>query len=304
MIKRILEISSEPFHVAVHLDQLILRPRGPGAEPRASVPCEDVGLLIVDHPAVTFTHQALTRLLQAGAAVVLCGPNHLPSGILLPVSSNTEVVSRLQVQIDASRPVKKRLWRQIVRAKIRNQANNLPSGHPARLRLMEMIPQVRSGDPHNFEAQAARFYWEAWRTNTAFRRDPDGDDSINALLNYGYAIVRAAVARALVSAGLHPALGLQHSNRSNAFCLADDLMEPMRPWVDCIVARIARDKTPCINPESKRALLGLLHQTARSGGTAGPLMVALHRTCASLVRCLCGEEKKLLLPRLAPEPQP
>jgi CRISPR-associated protein Cas1 len=304
MIKRILEISSEPLHVAVLQDQLVLRPRQRDAEPRATVPCEDVGLLIIDHPAVTFTHQALTRLVQAGAAVVLCGPDHLPCGVLLPVSTNTEVVSRLRTQIDASRPVNKRLWKQIVRAKIRNQADNLPAEHPARLRLREMIPQVRSGDPQNFEAQAARFYWQAWRADPEFRRDPDAPDPINGLLNYGYAIVRAAVARALVSAGLHPALGLQHSHRSNPFCLADDLMEPMRPWVDRIVARLALAGDPVINPESKRALLGLLHQPVRCGNAAGPLMVALHRTCASLVRCLAGEEKKLLLPRLLTDPPP
>lgn len=304
MIKRILEISSEPLHVAVHLDQLVLRPRGKGAEPRAKIPCEDVGILVVDHYAATFSHQALTRLLDAGAAVVLCGPNHLPSGILLPVSTNTEVVSRLQIQIDASRPVKKRLWKQIVRAKIRNQAQNLPADHPAHIRMLEMVKQVRSGDPENLEGQAARYYWEAWRQDPGFRRDPDGADSVNGLLNYGYAILRAAVARALVGAGLHLALGLKHSHRSNSFCLADDLMEPMRPWVDCIVADLARSDIPTIGPKAKRALLGLLHRTARSGGTTGPLMIALHRSCASLVRCLTGEEKKLLLPRLVTEPQP
>jgi CRISPR-associated protein Cas1 len=275
----------------------------PDAEPRASIPCEDIGILVVDQPAVTFTHQALTRVLQAGATVVLCGPNHLPVGILLPLSDHTEVVSRLQVQINAGRAVNKRLWKQLVRAKIRNQANNLPNDHPARTRLLNMIPQVRSGDPTNFEAQAARFYWEAWRNDPAFRRRPEADDPINSLLNYGYAILRAAVARALVSAGLHPALGLQHCNRSNPFCLADDLMEPMRPWVDAIVVGIASSTTGELNPGNKRALLGLLHRTARTGSTAGPLMVALHRTCASLAQCLSGAEKKLLLPRLLTEPQ-
>ena len=187
MIKRILEISSEPLYVAVRQDQLILRPKVPNAEPRASVPCEDVGILVVDHPGVTYTHQALTRLLQAGATVVLCGTNHLPAGILLPISEHTVVASRIQIQVDASLATKKRLWKQIVRAKIRNQAQNLPSDHPARTRLLEMIPQVRSGDPVNFEAQAARFYWEAWREDPSFRRRPEAEDPINGMLNYGYA---------------------------------------------------------------------------------------------------------------------
>jgi len=304
MIKRILEISSEPYHVSVHLDQLVLRPRDDGAESPRTVPCEDVGILVVDHLSVSYSHQALTRLLDFGAAIVLCGPNHLPTGLLLPLASHTEVVWRVDCQIAAKRPVKKRLWRQLVRAKIRHQAENLPVGTPARERLLTLAAAVRSGDPENVEAQAARFYWEAWLGDRIFRRQPDGEDAINGMLNYGYAVLRAAVARALVSAGLFPPLGIHHCNRGNAFCLADDLLEPMRPWVDAVVAGCVGRGQVGVNRDTKSALLGLLHRTVRVGKQKGPLMVGLHRTCASLVRCFTGEEAKLLVPRLMPEAGP
>jgi CRISPR-associated protein Cas1 len=237
-------------------------------------------------------------LLDFGAVVVLCGPNHLPSGLVLPLASHTEVVWRIDCQLAAKRPIKKRLWRQIVRAKIRHQAENLPADSPARGRLIAMVAEVRSGDPANSEAQAARIYWEHWLGEEPFRRQPRSEEPINGMLNYGYAIVRAAVARALVSAGLFPPIGIHHCNRSNAFCLADDLLEPMRPWVDAVVAGCVQRGQIGVNRDTKRELLTLLHRTVRVGRQSGPLMVSLHRMCASLVRCLEGTEKKLLIPRL------
>ncbi len=296
MIKRIVEISSEPFHLAVRFNQLQLLRKG-DAEPAASMPCEDLGVVVVDHPACTFSHQALLAIVEAGAVVVLCGEKHLPVGTLLPLAAHTEVVWRVQRQIEASRPRRKRLWKQIVRAKIRNQAAALPPEHPIRQRLLDMAEQVRSGDPENLEAQAARWYWQAWGEGL-FRRDPEGEDAVNGMLNYGYAIVRAAVARALVSAGFNPTLGLFHRHRANAFCLADDLMEPMRPWVDSIVARLVAERRTELDHAAKRELLGLLHVTVETDGQTGPLLVALHRTCASLDRCLQGTEKTLQLPKL------
>lgn len=298
MIKRILEISSEPYHVAVRSDQLTLKPRDESTASPPTVPCEDVGLVVVDNSGVTYSHYALTRLLDFGATVVLCGSNHLPAGLVLPLASHTEVVWRVDCQMSAKRPVKKRIWRQLVRAKIRNQAENLPADSPARGRLLALAVGVRSGDPENAEAQAARIYWEAWLQGKPFRRKPDGEDATNGMLNYGYAVVRAAVARALVSAGLFPPLGIHHCNRSNAFCLADDVLEPMRPWVDAIVGRCVERGDVGVTPAVKRELLGLLQRTVKVGGQCGPLMVGLHRTCASLVRCLMGEDQKLLIPRL------
>jgi CRISPR-associated protein Cas1 len=299
MIKRTIEISKEPIHLAVKLDQLLLQRHEADPTTAASIPCEDIGLVIVDHQQTTYSHQALAKLLEFGAAVLLCGRNHLPAGMILPLSTHTEVVWRIQDQIAASKPLCKRLWQQIVVAKIRAQAANLPDDAPARGKLLTLAGEVKSGDPSNVEAQAAKVYWSAWLGSApaaaTFRRDPDGD-GLNALLNYGYAIFRAAVARAVVAAGLHPALGIQHANRSNPFCLADDLLEPLRPLVDARVRDLNDWGLQTIEQKSKVHLLELLTATVQVGDQTGPLMVGLHRTVASFVKCLQGEEKKLLLP--------
>jgi CRISPR-associated protein Cas1 len=298
VIKRTVEISQESLHVAVELDQLRLFRHEPASGLAASIPCEDIGLIVVDHPQATYSHAALARLIEFGAAVVICGRNHLPAGLLLPLGTHTKGVTRLQEQIAASRPLRKRLWKQIVRAKVRNQAHNLPAGSSAQGRLLALVEEVKSGDLTNIEAQAAKIYWSAWLgENSEFRRDLDGGDIVNAMLNYGYAIIRAAVGRALVSAGLHPALGLQHSNRSNAFCLADDLMEPLRPTVDRAVRELHQDGATELNRFSKARLLSLLTATMKVGGFTGPLMVGLHRMAASLVSCYRGEAKRLSLPQ-------
>lgn len=306
MIKRTLEISRESVHLAVQHDQLKLVRHEPESGILASVPCEDIGLLLVDHPETTYSQAALARLLEFGAAVVVCGRNHLPAGLLLPLSGHTEVVHRLREQIEAGLPLRKRLWRQIVVAKVRAQARQLDEVCPGRRKLLALAREVKSGDPTNIEAQAAKIYWAHWlespslalRANEAapFHRDPDGTDPINVLLHYGYAVLRAAVARALVGAGLHPALGLHHANRSNAFCLADDLMEPLRPMVDGRVRELHRQGKEQLERSTKAVLLELLTAEVRVGDTAGPLMVGLHRTAASLVRCYQGEEDRLLLP--------
>jgi CRISP-associated protein Cas1 len=321
MIKRTVEISQQPCHLAIKNDQLLLLDKEDCQTARASIPCEDLGLVLVEHAGTTYSHPALLRLLHHGAAVVLCGPDHLPAGMLLPLGEHTEVVSRLRLQIAAGKPLRKQLWSQIVRAKIHAQADNLASGSAVRSRLLEMARELRSGDPQNVEAQAARSYWGVWLlsdgngnggagvppaecsalihpTNIAdFRRDPVGLPP-NNLLNYGYAVVRAAVARALVSAGLHPALGLHHRNRSDAFCLADDLVEPLRPIVDARVRELFYDGQTELLPPAKAALLELLTAPVRIDDSVGPLMVALHRYAASLVRCLEGAEKNLAIPVL------
>ena len=254
MIKRTVEISQQAVHLTVRDEQLVLLrkndpPRRLPAEPEgllAAIPCEDIGLLLVEHAGTTYTHAALTTLLQHDAAVVICGRNHLPAGLLLPFAEHTQVVWRIHDQLAVKKPLQKQLWRQIVQAKIRAQAANLPDGSAVRRKLLALAREVRSGDPTNVEAQAARAYWQALfegvgqaslPVSQPFRRDPDGD-AINALLNYGYAVVRAAIARAIVSPGLLPALGIHHANRGNAFCLADDLVEPLRPVVDLRLNRL------------------------------------------------------------------
>jgi len=308
VIRRTIEISQSPVHLSARLGQLILRPKTPNtpgpdvAEPLstpqpASFPCEDIGLILVEHPQTTYTHQALVALMDHGAAVVVCGPKHLPVGLLLPLQTHTEVVWRIAEQIAAPRPLLKRLWQQIVRAKILAQARNLPADSLARRRITALAQQVRSGDPANVEAQAARAYWQTMFGQT-FRRNPDAENGINASLNYGYAILRAAVARALVVAGLFPALGIHHRNRSDAFALADDLVEPLRPLVDAQVRdRLLHPQlTQGLDQTAKARLLELLTTTVRLEETTGPLMVALHRMCASLVECYQRQRKRILIP--------
>jgi CRISPR-associated protein Cas1 len=298
MIKRTIEISQEPFHLAVELDQLRPHRRPPGAGVVASVPGEDIGLIIVDHDQTTYSHAALARLLEFGAAVVICDRKHLPAGLLLPMGNRTEGVSRLQEQIGASRPLLKRLWKQVVQAKVRNQAANLDKDSPARRRLLALAGEVKSGDPTNVEAQAAKICRAEWLgLGSGFHRNLNGGAAVNARPNYGYAVLRAAVGRALVAAGLYPALGIRHCNRANAFCLADDMLEPLRPFVDRAVRESQQEGHDARNPETKRKLLGLLTATVRVGGQTGPLMFALHRTAASLVGCYRRLEKRSIFPQ-------
>lgn len=353
MIKRTIEISREPAHLSLRLGQLVLEREH---QPVSMIPCEDLGMVVVDHSQVSYTHSALAALVEHDAVVVVCGKNHLPAGLLLPMTDHSEVVWRLHDQIAVSKPLRKQLWRQIVQAKIRAQANNVPAGTPERTRLLELARTVRSGDVTNHEAQAARVYWSAWlsddeqcrsrmavtcltttpsacarsaidpeapyadnvgvkqtdvattsasgtpRQRPPFRRDANGDDAINVLLNYGYSVLRAAVARAIVMAGLHPAFGLQHQNRGNLFCLADDLLEPLRPLVDARVRELICLGKTALSPITKAALLQLLTNEASTGGEAGPLMVTLHRFVASLVKCYSGECEQLEIPEYVPAP--
>lgn len=330
MIKRTVEISQQPAHLTVRDGQLLILPRGDaidpspdckgevqegggGAQPRqrgvrarladeapaaASIPCEDIGVLLVEHPGCTYTHAALTTLLANDAAVVICGRDHLPAGMLLPIGQHTQVVPRIRQQIAMKRPLRKQLWKQVIQGKIRAQAGNFPAGSRTRSRLLALARGVRSGDPSNVEAQAAKSYWAGYREMLAdpgFSRDPDGA-APNNLLNYGYAVLRAAVARALVSAGLLPALGIHHHHRANAFALADDLLEPLRALVDERVMELAREGQAALIPPVKAALLELLTAPVRTAGQSGPLMVGLHRYVASLVRCCEGETRRLDIP--------
>ncbi len=298
MIKHTIEISREAVHLSSRLDQLWIQPFDQPKDAARSLPCEDIGVVLVDHPRTSYTHGALQTLVKFGAAVLICGRDHLPVGMLLPISTHTELVHRVHEQIAVTKPVKKRLWQQIVRAKLNAQARNLPLDSTARGRLHELTKEVKSGDPTNVEAQGARVYWSAWLgpNGKGFRRKPQGNDPINAMLNYGYAVLRAAVARALVAAGLQPALGIHHHNRSNAFCLADDLIEPLRPLIDRRVRTLHNEGQTDLDQPAKAYLLAFLAESTKIGSQTGPLMVNLHKTTASLIRCFQGLDKKLLLP--------
>lgn len=297
MIKRTIEISRQPTYLSARLGQLIVQPFDAPKEQATSIPAEDIGIVVVDHPQVTYSHAALQTLLDQGACVVVCGRDHQPAGLLLPISSHTQQVERLQEQISASRPCVKRLWQQIVIAKVKAQAAVI-SDHPKAVRKLNALARdVKSGDTTNIEAQAAKVYWSVWREEfSGFARDQDGADPLNAHLNYGYAILRAAVARALVAAGFQPALGLHHSNRANAFCLADDLMEPLRPVIDRQARALIREDRPELDQANKGRLLSTLTAPCELEGQTGPLMVQLHRYTASLGRCYRGEDSQLSIP--------
>jgi len=298
MIKKIIEISQAKTHLSVRYSQLIIREEGREV---GSIPCEDIGVLLIDHQGTTYTHSVFTELLQCGAAVVLCGGNHQPAGMLLPIESNTLQTERFRQQIEAKEPVKKRLWRQIVRAKIKHQARLIGQDSDVYKVLMVLRDKVRSGDPENIEAQASKKFWPAYVQDiiSEFHRDIEGRPP-NNMLNYGYMVMRAAVARALCSAGLLPCLGIHHRNRYNAFCLADDMLEPFRGFVEAKVRDIC--KTNGVPDELtqpvKARLLEVLYEQVRIAGFEGPLMVGLHRTMASLQRCFAGEQKELDLPEI------
>ncbi|HUU15869.1 MAG TPA: type II CRISPR-associated endonuclease Cas1 [Sedimentisphaerales bacterium] len=296
MIKRIVEISSAGTHLSIRYGQLLLKQEG---EQVSSIPCEDIGVLLVDHIGVTYTHSVFTELLKCGAAVVLCGGNHHPTGMLLPIESNSVQTERFRQQIEVKEPVKKRLWKQIVKAKIKHQAKLTGRDSNVYKSLMVLRDRVRSGDPNNIESQASRKFWPVYLQDVTFHRVIDGPPP-NNMLNYGYMVMRAAVARALCSAGLLPSLGIHHRNRYNSFCLADDLLEPFRGFVDSKVRDICLDIGAVDELEQpvKAKLLEVLYEQVTIAGFKGPLMVGLHRTMASLQRCFAGEQRHLDLPEI------
>jgi CRISPR-associated protein Cas1 len=294
MTKRVLEISRDAAHLAVRNEQLLIKRNG---EVVGTVPCEDLGVVVVDNPQTTYTHSALLKLAESDAAVVICGRDHLPCAMLLPMVDHSQVVWRLRDQLGASRPLNKQLWKQLIVAKVRAQANNLEPDSPARSKLLSLAKEVRSGDPKNVEAHAAKVYWANWLWHEEFRRDPEGS-GLNGFLNYGYAIVRAGLGRAIVSAGLLPSLGLHHRNRSNPFCLADDLIEPIRPIVDDRVRELYRQGYQELDQPAKAALLETLLCEVSTDGETGPLMTQLHRLVGSLVQCLQGTSRRLKIPAI------
>jgi CRISPR-associated protein Cas1 len=303
MVKKIVEISQQRTALSIKLGQLILK-REDG---QSSIPCEDIGVLLVDNQATNYTHCVFTELLKCGAAVVLCDNNHLPAGMLLPIEANTIQTERYAKQINAKEPLKKKLWQQIVRAKIKHQAKLVKDNTQIYKALTALLSQVRSGDPSNIEARASKLFWSAYIQGLEFRRDAEGKPP-NNLLNYGYMVMRAAVARAICSAGLLPSVGLHHRNKYNAFCLADDLVEPFRGFVEAKAREIIKSGEDYeeLTQAIKARLLETLYEeveildstSSPQAGYKGPLMVGLHRTAASLVRCFCGEQKEIELPKI------
>lgn len=285
MIKRTIEISNGPARLSIKNRQLVID--RPETEP-ATVPVEDIGVLIIDHPAVTYSHSVFTKLVETGAAVIFCGDNHHPSGIVMGFDAHNTQTERHRWQCEIGQIFKKKAWAQIIKSKIQQQAAVLKHTTGEDHGLIPMSRRVKSGDPDNLEAQAAQRYWKILFGHD-FRRNSDLAD-LNAGLNYGYAILRACMARAIAGSGLIPTLGLFHKHRNNAFCLADDLMEPYRPFIDLRLWQMIQDgtidqDTPIIiDRPLKAGLLSVFNETIAIGNRHTPIGLAIHQTSASLAR--------------------
>lgn len=295
MIKRTLYFGN-PAYLKTSNEQLVIEMHDSGETKTA--PIEDIGLLILDHQQITITQGLMAKLLANNVALITCDNTHHPVGLFLNLEGNTLQSQKFKAQIEASIPLKKQLWQQTVAAKIQNQANLLEQQRENAKFLFELIRNVKSGDSENTEAQAAVYYWKrVFPEFLAFKRDREGPPP-NNLLNYGYAILRATVARALIGSGLLPTLGIFHRNQYNAYCLADDIMEPYRPFVDKVVCDIIRmnGKFLELGPSMKKQLLGVPAMDVLLDGQKSPLLNAVQRTTASLAKCFEGKSRKILYP--------
>lgn len=265
---------------------------------KASIPLEDIAVVILDHPQLTITHALLSDLLDRNVALVSCDNSHLPSGLMLPLDGHHIQTERFRTQLAASEPLLKNLWAQTVKAKVENQADMLLRASIESKQLRALIPQIKSGDPDNIEGRAAAVYWKLVYGADGFTRDRYGM-APNAHLNYCYAILRAMVARALVSSGMLPTMGIHHRNKYNAYCLADDVMEPYRPFCDELVYQLYLSgciDSEEINREHKARLLSIATCDVMIDGKRSPLMVALSRTTNSLFECFEGSRRKIVYP--------
>lgn len=305
MIKRTLYFGN-PAYLSLKLKQLVVRlPQTDGDEKdekanTRTVPIEDIGVIVLDHKQITVTQALLAELLDNNCAVITCDSRQLPVGLLLPLAGNTIQNERFRNQLDASLPLKKQLWQQTIESKIRNQAAMLEyTTGEVHNNMLKWSESVKSGDTENMEARAAVYYWKTiFPDNPYFVRDHEGGGA-NALLNYGYAILRAIVARALVASGLLPTLGIHHHNRYNAYCLADDIMEPYRPYIDKVVVDILNEDPEAeITTTIKIKLLNIPVTEVVIGGRRSPLMVAVSHTTSSLVKCFRGESRRLVYPEM------
>lgn len=296
MIKRTLYFGNPAYLRRQDKQLKVLQPKE--KKELASIPIEDIGMLVLDHPQVTLSQALLSELIASNVAVLSCNEKHHPVGLFLPLAGNSLQTERFRVQVAASEPLKKQLWSQTVAAKVENQAKLLERLGKDAKRLFALVPQIKSGDSENVEARAARVYWQILLGEDDFVRERFGK-APNPQLNYCYAILRAAVARALVSSGLFPTFGIFHRNKYNAYCLADDIMEPYRPFCDEVVlpmyykGKFVEDE---LNTDQKAKLLSVLTTDVEIAGKKSPLMVAISRTTNSLFECFDGERRKILYP--------
>ncbi|OAZ04559.1 type II CRISPR-associated endonuclease Cas1 [Flavobacterium succinicans] len=295
MIKRTLFFGS-PAYLSTKNEQIVISYPDKEQETK-TVAIEDIGVIVLENQQITITNGLLEKLTHNNVALINCDQYHLPIGLLMPLSGHTEQTERFKNQINASVPLKKNLWQQTISVKISNQAGLLKEkGIPCR-KMEIWAKEVTSGDAGNHESRAAVFYWQNLIKVENFTRGQKGVPP-NNLLNYGYAILRAITARALVSSGMLPTLGIFHRNKYNAYCLADDIMEPYRPYVDLIVCHImeTEDSYEELTIEIKKQLLSIATINVFIDGKNSPLMVAMSRTTHSLHECFEGTARKILYP--------
>ena len=262
-----------------------------------SIPIEDVGLIILDNPQIIISNALLVALNENNSAIISCDTSHLPYGLMLPMFSHHAFTEKLHAQLEASQPLIKNLWQQTVIAKIENQAALLKIVGVDTKKMDFYVSDVKSGDPGNVEGRAAAYYWDNLFSGAIFLRHRFGEPP-NNLLNYGYAVLRAIVARSLIASGLFPSIGIHHRNKYNPYCLADDIMEPFRPYVDSLVLDIIQEIPDLeeLTPEIKKKLLQIPVIDVVIDGKSSPLMVGVQRTTASLASCFDGETRKILYP--------
>ena len=304
MIKRTLYFSN-PAYLAKKNNQLFFeypedREKEKRAEEINSVPIEDIGIVVLDNQQITITHGLLAALQENNVAVITCDASHIPNGMFMPLASNQLQNEKFRAQIESSEPLKKQLWQQTISAKIKNQAAQLRERKVPINNMLAWAKKVRSGDPDNYEGRAAAYYWKNFFPMIpGFIRDRYGEPP-NNLFNYGYAILRAIVARGLVGSGLLPTLGIHHANKYNAYCLADDIMEPYRPYVDSIVFEMVNNGEDFyeLTPSIKKQLLSIPVIDVLIDGEKSPLMVGVQTTTASLAKCFEGKTRKILYPNV------
>lgn len=306
MIKKTIAFSSK-VQLSYKLQQLVIKRENPvtGIAETVTRPIEDIGIIVIESEQVTLSSYLISRLLENNVGIIFCDAKHMPANMILPLQANTLQSEKSIAQIQASAPLKKQLWQQTISAKILNQGAVLNKVMGLNVgNMIKWSACVRSGDPENLEGRAAAYYWRnMFSDSEKFRRDKDGDDNINVFLNYGYAILRAIIARSLVGSGLLPLIGIHHSNKYNANCLADDIMEPYRPYVDLLVADMVKNKhmTNGLDKEAKKLLLTIPTLDVSFGKVNRPLFVAASITTASLAKCYTKESRKITYPRITIE---
>jgi CRISP-associated protein Cas1 len=250
---RIVDIATDGRHLSVLRGFLVV---SEGREEVGRIPLDDIAAVIVHAHGVTWSTNLIVALAERGAILVLCGSNHAPVAVCMPLEGHHAQNARMRAQWDADKPLFKQIWRQIISAKIRCQGVVLEANNHKSMAFETLARSVGSGDPMNVEAQAARRYWPLLM-GESFRRERDADGP-NALLNYGYTVLRSLVARSIIASGLHPSIGIHHANRSNAFALADDLIEPFRPLVDALTVHLIKSGKASVTPEAKKAYASLI----------------------------------------------